>query len=54
MHYSMTPFIQIDYMERAKRMVEIPKLEKQFEEQIHNDRLFHEQAEEEKVGREME
>ena len=31
-------------MERAKRMIEIPKLEKQFEEQIQNDHLFHEQA----------
>ena len=36
-------------MERAKRIMEIPKLEKQYEEQIQNDRLFHEQEEEEKV-----
>ena len=31
-------------------MVEIPLLEKQFQEQIQSDRLFHEQQEEEKVG----
>lgn len=40
---------QIDYFERAKRVVEIPLLEKQYEEQIEVDRKLHEELEEEKV-----
>ena len=40
----------MDYLERAKRLVEIPLLEKQYEEQRVKDRQFHEEQEEEKVG----
>lgn len=41
---------QIDYFERAKRMVEIPLLTKQYEEQKEKDRQFHDEYEEERVS----
>ena len=43
-------FWQIDYFERAKRMVEIPLLTKQYEEQKEKDRQFHDEYEEERVS----
>jgi translation initiation factor 3 subunit A len=40
---------RVDYFERAKRLVEIPLLEKQYKEQIEQDKQFHEEMEEERV-----
>ena len=45
--------IQVDHWERAKRLVEIPLLEKQYQQQIVDDRAFHEQQEEERVATEI-
>ena len=41
---------QIDHWERAKRLVEMPLLEKQYKQQIVEDRQFHEEQEEERVS----
>lgn len=45
--------VQIDHWERAKRLVEIPLLEKQYQQQIVDDKTFHEQQEEERVVTEI-
>ena len=44
---------QIDHWERAKRLVEVPLLEKQYQDQVVEDRAFHEQQEEERVAAEI-
>lgn len=44
------PPTQVDYFERAKRLVEVPLLQNQYQQQIKDDRLFHEEQEEERVG----
>ena len=41
---------QVDYFERAKRMVEVPLLEKQYEEQRKADRDFHVEQETQNVS----
>ena len=41
---------QVDYFERAKRLVEVSLLRDQYQQQIDDDRLFHEEQEEERVG----
>ncbi len=40
----------MDYFERAKRLEEIPLLERFYESQRENDRKFHEDQEEERVS----
>ena len=40
---------RIDYMERAKREVELPLLEQYYQQQREKDRQLHEQREEERV-----
>jgi len=42
---------KVDYFERAKRLAEIPLLQKQYEEQRVSDRQFHEEQEEERVSK---
>ena len=44
---------QVDHWERAKRLVEIPLLEKEYQQQIVDDKAFHEQQEEERVATEI-
>ena len=41
---------QVDYFERAKCLVSIPLLQKQYQQQIEEDRHFHEEQEEERVS----
>ena len=43
-------FFQIDYFERAKCLVEIPLLKRQYKEQIEYDKQFHEEQDEERVS----
>lgn len=40
---------KMDYFERAKRLEELPLLEKQYQEQREADKKFHEEREEQKV-----
>ncbi len=42
--------IKVDYFERAKRIVELPKLEKHSQQQLEADRQFHAEQEEQKVS----
>jgi len=42
---------KVDYFERAKRLAEIPLLQKQYEEQRVSDHQFHEEQEEERVSK---
>ena len=49
-HIGIDSSSQHDYFIRAKRIAEIPILENQYQEQINEDRRFHEQQEDEKVG----
>ena len=42
-------FFQVDYLERAKRIEEIPLLKQEYEEFIVKDKEWFEQAEKEKV-----
>lgn len=49
----MSLSVQVDHWERAKRLVEIPLLEKEYQQQIVDDQAFHEQQEEERVVTEI-
>ena len=42
--------LQVDYFERAKRMVELPLLGQQYEEQRKTDREFHTEQESQRVS----
>ena len=42
--------LQIDYFERAKRLEEVPLLQKYSQEQAESDRRLHEEQEEERVS----
>ena len=47
----VTSRLKVDYMERAKRLVEIPLQEAYYKNQIAKDSKFHEEQEEERVRR---
>uniref|UniRef100_A0A1X7VGV1 Eukaryotic translation initiation factor 3 subunit A n=1 Tax=Amphimedon queenslandica TaxID=400682 RepID=A0A1X7VGV1_AMPQE len=45
---------RFDYMERAKRMVEIPLLEKHYQSQIEEDKKFHDESEAQRISKAIE